>query len=129
QFPGLDSGDKFDPAGFWKLPIPVTRGIDVAPRDLVIYDAEGYEPLKRFLESQRIRHILLLGYHADMCVCATTAGYRNLGKDFDVFLVGDATLATSPASSSPRVATTAAVAFASLNCFITQISWIKAGNR
>src|SRR5262249_22716372 len=31
QFPGLDSGDKFDPAGFWKLPIPVTRGIDVAP--------------------------------------------------------------------------------------------------
>jgi len=60
-----------------------------------------------------------------MCVRATTAGYANLRKDFNVFLVGDATQATFPASDTPRFATTAAVSFASLDLFITQVSWIK----
>jgi len=40
------------------------------------------------------RHVLLTGYATDMCFCRTTAGYENLAKDFNVFLVGDATLAT-----------------------------------
>ena len=38
-----------------------------------------------------------------MCYCKTTAGYQNLSKDFNVFLVGDATLATFPANSQPAV--------------------------
>jgi hypothetical protein len=42
-----------------------------------------------------------------------------------VFLVGDASLATFPANESPRVATTAALCFASLNQLITQVSWVK----
>jgi nicotinamidase-related amidase len=92
---------------------------------VVIYDAEGYGPLKAFLQKQGIRHVLLCGYATDMCVCKTTAGYENLVKDFNTFLVGDATLATFPASDTPKYATSSAIAFASLNLFITQVSWVR----
>jgi hypothetical protein len=125
QFPGLDSGPRFNHAGFWDLPIPVAAPLSVDPDDVVIYDAEGYEKLKEFLQRREIRHILLAGYHADMCVCRTTAGYQNLSKDFNVFLVGDAMLATFPANDSPRFATNATVSFAALDQFITQVSWIR----
>ena len=60
--------------------------------------------------------MLLAGYNTDMCVCSTTAGYKNLAQDFDVFLVGDATIATFPAQPTPRFATTTAVCFAALTC-------------
>ncbi len=125
QFPGLDAGPKFNNAGFWDLPIPVTRDIDVHPDDVLIYDAPGYAPLKQFLLQNHIRHILLVGYATDMCFCRTTAGYENLAQDFNVFLVGDATLATFPANASPRLATNAHISFAALNHLITQISWIR----
>jgi len=125
QFPGLDSGAKYDPAGFWALPVPVMKPIDVALDDVVIYDVEGYPKLRDFLKSQGIRHVLLAGYNTDMCVCSTTAGYKNLREDFDVFLVGDATIATFPAHPTPRFATTASVSFAALDLFITQASWIR----
>lgn len=125
QFPGLDAGDRYDPAGFWNLPIPVARPLEVDPEDVVIYDGEGYEALRRFLKDEKIRHVLLCGYCTDMCYASTTAGYQNLSKDFNVFLVGDASLATYPASRSPRAATAAALAFASLNQLVTQVSWIK----
>ncbi len=125
QFPGLDAGPRFNNAGYWNLPIPVTRDVDVHDDDIVIYDAEGYEPLKKFLQQQKVRHILLTGYATDMCFCRTTAGYENLSRDFNVFLVGDATLATFPANSSPRYATNAHISFASLSHLITQVSWIK----
>ena len=125
QFPGLDAGDRYNHAGFWKLPIPVTRDVDVDPRDVVIYDAQGYEPLKQFLQREGIHHVLLTGYATDMCFCSTTAGYENLSKDFNVFLVGDATLATFPANSSPRYATNSSISFASLNQLVTQVSWVR----
>ncbi|MBC8871571.1 MAG: isochorismatase family protein [Planctomycetes bacterium] len=125
QFPGLDAGPKFNNAGFWSLPIPVTSDITVHPDDVVIYDSPGYEPLKQFLEQNGIRHVLLTGYATDMCFCRTTAGYQNLSKDFNVFLVGDATLATFPANSTPRYATNAHISFASLNQLVTQVSWVK----
>ena len=125
QFSGLDPGPKFNNAGFWELPIPVTKDIDVDADDVVIYDLPGYEPLKQFLKAQGVRHVLLTGYATDMCFCKTTAGYQNLAKDFNVFLVGDATLATFPANDSPRFATNAAISFASLEHLITQVSWIK----
>jgi hypothetical protein len=125
QFPGLDAGPRFNNAGFWDLPIPVTKDIDVDPDDVVIYDAQGYEALKKFLQRNRVRHVLLTGYAADMCYCRTTAGYQNLSKDFNVFLVGDATLATFPANSSPKFATNAAVSFAALDQLITQVSWVR----
>ena len=125
QFPGLDSGPRFNNAGFWELPIPVTKDISVDPDDVVIYDAPGYAPLKKFLQENKVRHVLLAGYATDMCFCKTTAGYQNLSKDFNVFLVGDATLATFPANDSPKIATNAAISFAALDQLVTQVSWIK----
>ncbi len=125
RFPGLDASDAYDGPGFWQLPIPVMKSIEVAPRDVVIYDGEGYPALRDFLKRQGIRHVLLAGYNTDMCVCSTTAGYKNLSQDFDVFLVGDATIATFPAQPTPRFATNTAVCFAALNLLITQVSWIR----
>lgn len=125
QFPGLDAGSRYNNAGFWDLPIPVTKDLQVEPEDVVIYDAPGYPPLKKFLQEHHVRHVLLTGYATDMCYCKTTAGYQNLSRDFNVFLVGDATLATFPANKSPRVATTAAICFAALDQLVTQVSWIK----
>lgn len=129
EFPGLDSGDRFDPKGFWDLPIPVVKGIDVEPDDVMIYDGEGYPAMRDFLKREGIRHILLTGYCADMCFKSTCAGYENLSKDFDVFLVGDATLATFPANASPAAATNASISFASLNQLVTQISWIHVADK
>lgn len=124
-FPGLDAGARYNNAGFWDLPIPVCRDVGAQPDDVVIYDAEGYSVLRDFLLSQNIRHVILTGYATDMCFCRTTAGYENLSQDFNVFLVGDATLATFPANDSPRHATNAAISFASLTQLVTQTSWIK----
>jgi len=124
-FPGLDAGAHFNNAGFWDLPIPVTRDIEMYPDDVVVYDAEGYDKLREFLRANGVRHVLLTGYATDMCYARTCAGYENLAKDFNVFLVGDATLATFPAHVTPRFATSAHLALASLNQLVTQISWIK----
>lgn len=124
-FPGLDATAKYDPKGFWELPIPVMKPIAVDPDDVVFYDGEGYPMLRDFLKAQGIRHVLLAGYNTDMCVCSTTAGYKNLRQDFDVFLVGDATIATFPGNPSPRFATNAAVSFAALDLLITQSSWVR----
>ena len=125
QFPGLDAGPKFNGPGFWDLPVPVTKDVDVDPDDVVFYDQEGYALLREFLQKNKVRHILLVGYATDMCFCRTTAGYENLSKDFNVFLVGDATLATFPANDSPKHATNAAISFASIDHMITQVSWVK----
>ena len=65
QFRGLDAGPRFNGAGFWELPIPVTKDIDTYPDDVVIYDAQGYGPLKEFLHKHGIRHVLLTGYAGD----------------------------------------------------------------
>jgi hypothetical protein len=126
SIPGLDAGPKYNNPGFWELPTPVHAAIDVDPKDIVIYDGDGYPVLRDYLKSQGIRHVLLTGYNTDMCVCLTTAGSENLRQDFNVFLVGDATLATFPGQPTPAVPTTAAVAFASLKVPVTQVSWIKA---
>src|SRR5262249_18548854 len=56
QFPGLDAGPKYEGPGFWQLPIPVIDVISVAPTDVVIYDAEGYAPLRDFLKRNKIEH-------------------------------------------------------------------------
>jgi hypothetical protein len=126
QFPGLDAGVRYNGDGFWKLPIPVSTAVDVAPDDVVIFDAEGYAPLRAFLKRHGIRHVLLTGYATDMCFCRTTAGYQNLSPNFNVFLVGDASLATFPASKTPRFATSAHLSFAALDHLITQVNWVRA---
>ncbi len=125
SFPGLDASAKYNNAGFWDLPIPVCADVSMHDDDYVYYDQDGYPALRDFLKKQSIKHIILTGYATDMCFCKTTAGYENLSQDFNVFLVGDATLATFPANSSPRYATNAHISFASLNQLVTQSSWIK----
>ena len=125
QFPGLDPGPRYNGPGFWDVPIPVTRDIDAEPDDVVIFDGEGYPTLRDFLKKNKIHHVLLTGYATDMCYCRTTAGYQNLSKDFNVFLVGDASLATFPSNSTPRFATNAALSFAALDQLITQVSWVR----
>lgn len=129
QFPGLDAGPRFNNAGFWDLPIPVTKDITVFDNDVVIYDAAGYAPLRAFLKKHEIRHVLLTGYATDMCFCRTTAGYENLSKDFNVFLVGDATLATFPANITPKYATNAHISFAALNQLVTQVGWVSVNEK
>ncbi len=128
QFPGLDASDRYNGAGFWNLPIPVSDSVTVDPNDVVIFDQEGYEPLRAFLKQSGVRHVLLTGYATDMCYCRTTAGYENLSKDFNVFLVADASLATFPSNSSPRFAVNASISYAALNQLITQVSWVKLDN-
>lgn len=125
QFPGGDPGDGYNGPGYWSLPIPVHKALDAQPDDVVIFDGEGYKPLREFLKRNGIRHVLLMGFATDMCVCSTTAGYENLRNDFNVFLVGDLTQATSQGNESPACNTTAALSFASLKVLITQVSWIK----
>ena len=125
QFPGLDAGDRYNNKDYWELPIPVSTSIDVDADDVVIYDSPGYAPLRQFLKENGIRHVLLTGYATDMCFCKTTAGYDNLSRDFNVFLVADASLATFPANSTPRFATNAAISYAALNQLVTQVSWVQ----
>ena len=125
QFPGLDAGARYNGAGFWDLPIPVSTSVNVDPADIVIFDKEGYDPLRDFLKTNGVRHVLLTGYATDMCFCRTTAGYENLSKDFNVFLVADASLATFPSNATPRFAVNAAISFAALNQLITQVSWVQ----
>ena len=92
---------------------------------MVIFDAEGYPALRDFLKKNKVRHVLLTGYATDMCYCRTTAGYQNLSKDFNVFLVGDASLATFPSNSTPAVRHQRRPSFAAIDQLITQISWVR----
>ena len=125
QFNGLIAHDgKFNPKGFWDLPIPLTVDVDYHPDDVMIYDGDGYPALKKFLRDNGIRHVLLTGYSTDMCYQKTCAGFDNLSQDFNVFLVGDATLATFPANVTPKFTTSAHLSFASIDHLITQVSWI-----
>lgn len=125
QFPGLDAGARYNGEGFWDLPIAVSTSVTVDPMDIVIFDEDGYGPLRDFLKANGVRHVLLTGYATDMCYCRTTAGYENLSKDFNVFLVADASLATFPSNATPRFAVNAAISFAALNQLITQVSWVQ----
>ncbi len=59
----------------WPSKIPVVLNLEHDAEDYVFYDN--------------------LGYATDMCFATTTAGYVPLSQDFNVFLVGDATLAAN----------------------------------
>lgn len=125
QTPSTDAGERVNGAAYWELPMPVHRAVQREPTDLVFYDGEGYALVRDYLRQQGVRHVLLCGYATDMCVRATTCGYDNVSSDFNVFVVGDATMATFPASQTPALATQVALCNASLCQMITQASWIK----
>lgn len=123
--PSTNAYEGFNGEGFWELPMPVHAALDRRPTDLVFYDAEGYPKVRDLLKQRGIRHVLLTGYCTDVCVKGTTCGYDNLRQDFNVSIVGDATLATYPASTTPRFATQVALHNAALWQLITQVGWVK----
>lgn len=125
QTPSPDAGPEYNGPGFRRLPLPLANAIDHKPRDIVFYDAEGYPVVRDHLKGAGVRHVLLGGYATDRCVRRTTCGYVRLSKDFNVFIVGDATLATFPASTTPRYATQAALALAALEQLVTQVGWVR----
>lgn len=125
QTPSTDAYHGYNQDGFWELPMPVHSSVDRRPTDRVFYDGEGYEKVRDHLKSLGIRHVLLLGYATDMCLKATTCGYDNLCQDFNVFIVGDATLATFPAVTTPRFATQVALHNAALWQLVTQVNWVQ----
>jgi hypothetical protein len=106
----------------------ITGVIKVAEKDLFFYDKYGYESFKKFLKSNEITNILLCGYTTDASFNETMSGYENLRKDFNVFIVGDATLSDFPASMCPAGPTSIALASAAFDNLITQVSWIKEKN-
>ena len=126
--PSTQTCPRYDRDFRLRLPMPLSAGIRHAPEDLVFYDEEGYPKVRDFLKGRGIRHILLFGYATDMCLIRTTCGYQNFCRDFNVFIVGDATLATFPGSATPRFATQTALANAALSQLITQVGWVKTDN-
>jgi len=125
QNPSTEASDRYNRAGFWQLPMPLSRGLEYVPGDRMFYDLEGYPKVRDYLKSRGVRHVLLAGYCTDMCVISTTCGYQNLEQDFNVFLVGDATLATYPGSTTPRFATQVALHNAALMHMVTQAGWVR----
>ena len=74
QFPGLDSGDGYNGAGFWELPVPVVNHLDVEEDDVVVWDDQGYDQLRDFLKGAGIRHCLMMGTapalgSSSLCAC------------------------------------------------------------
>lgn len=124
QTPSTDARTGYNGERFWELPMPAHAALARQPTDLVFYDGEGYPKVRDYLKRRNIRHVLLLGYCTDMCVRATTCGYDNLCQDVNLFLVGDATLATFPASTTPRFATQVALHNAALSQLVTQVNWV-----
>ncbi len=125
QTPSTDAGDYYNGTGFWQLPMPIVNCLEREKNDIVFYDGEAYPKVRDYLKDKGICHILLTGYCTDMCVISTTCGYNNLSQDFNLFLVGDATLATYPGSRTPKYATQVALANAALRQMITQVNWVK----
>lgn len=119
----------------WPEKIPVNKNLRCALDDVVFYDGLGYPAMRTFLMRQGVRNVLLAGYCTDMCVISTTAGYRNLSEDFNVFLVGDVTLAAwpvtvkTPNGYTPHSTTTELIAASQHHgkhpLAITQSSWIE----
>ena len=85
----------------WPTKIPVGRNLEMALEDYVFYDDLGWAALRSFLLAHGIENVLLGGYATDMCVISTNAGYQNLTQDFNVFLVGDATLSAWSVTDVP----------------------------
>ena len=125
QTPSTDAFTGYNSDGYWDLPMPIHTSLAREATDIVFYDDEGYEKVRDYLRSRGIRHVLLAGYCTDMCVKGTTCGYENLSQDFNLFLVGDATLATYPGSSTPRFATQVAVHNVALTQLVTQAGWVQ----
>lgn len=125
NFKGDNSSSYYNGPNYESLPRPLVNTLSFEKGDLIIYDDLGYETLKNQLKKRSVRNVLLAGYNIDVCLKSTTAGYKNLRKDFNVFIVGDATLATFPSQESPAAATTVELSKASVNNFITETSWVS----
>ena len=126
QFPGIDAGPILRrPKGFWELPIPVMKSIEVALRDVAIYDGEGYPALRDFLKEQgspacaadRIQHgyVRLLDDGGLQEPVARLRRVPRRRRDHRHV----------PGPTHAAVRHESAVCFAALNLFITQASWVR----
>ncbi len=126
QFHGLDSSPYYNGDSRTKTPKLLSSYLDYDQNhDIVIYDGDGYEKVKDYLKNKGITNILFLGYAIDICCKASVFNYEKLKKDFNVFIVGDATLATWPAQETPANTTTTELCRLSINNLITEINKIK----
>jgi len=105
--------------------ITVTGAAYSAQGKIIFYGKKSFEGLKTYLQHQGIENILLCGYTTDKGLKEAMTGQMNLRRDFNVFIVGDATLATFKPSVNLASSTSAALVSAALENFITQISWIQ----
>ena len=103
QFSGLGRQARTTTRASGTCPFPLRRTSRSHADDVVIYDAEGYDVAQRVPQAARRaarapdrlrdRHVLL----------PHDGRLRKPVADFNVFLVGDATLATFPANATPEV--------------------------
>lgn len=95
------------------------------PDGLIYHDEWGYPGLRSLLRDRGIRAVLLAGYAADACLVSTTGGYRNLRHDFNVFVVGDGTLALWSSPAGPETETAAAVRRIGRVLAVTRTDWVE----
>ena len=138
------ASSRYNGDGFGDIPIPLVKGIQRCPNDIIFYDGDGYERIRDYLKARGIRHILVLGLiekstilpthpragaqKADAAVLekiGTAPGIEKLGKDFNIFLVGDAVRTTFPGSATPKYAVQAALAKLAGENMITQAGWVR----
>lgn len=144
QTPSSHASVRGNGPGFEEIPVPLANDIFRCPNDIVFYDGEGYEKVRDYLRKKGIRHILVMGFiekstilpthpragaeSADKTVMdriGTALDIERLGKDFNIFLVGDAVRTTFPGSTTPRYAVQAALAKLAGENMITQAGWVK----
>ena len=128
----------------WPETIPVAATFQYAPCDVVAYDSLDYTELKNFLDGYGIYNVLLAGVvdpgslvqPSDTSLITSASAYISLKDDFNVFVVGDATMTPwtrtvelpnlSVPSGYVQVSTRDAViaATAENSVAATQVSWI-----
>ncbi|MFC1606684.1 hypothetical protein ACFL47_01835 [Candidatus Latescibacterota bacterium] len=142
--PSSHATGRYHGHGFDTLPVPLVENIHRSSNDMVFYDGESYENIRDYLKDRGTRHILVMGFiekttllpthpregaeNADTSVMekiGTVLDIERLGEDFNIFLVGDTTRTTFPASSTPKYATQTALTILSGDYMITQVNWIN----
>ena len=143
EMPSSHANTSYSGSGYNELPVPLVKGLVRTANEIVFYEGDGYDTIRDYLKSRGIRHILVLGFFEKETILPThpraedktantsvTAGFgsectiETLGKDFNIFLVGDAMRTTFPASDTPRFAVQAELAKLSGEYMVTQVGWV-----
>lgn len=144
EMPSSHANTAYNGSGFKELPVPLVKGLARTANEIVLYDGDGYDSIRNYLKSRGIRHILVLGFFEKETLLPThpraedessskpisaklglECTIEKLGKDFNIFLVGDTMRTTFPASTTPRYAVQAELAKLSGEYMITQVGWVN----